>query len=109
MFYYKLNYIQLFKLDSVEFFSLSQVLKAYSKEVIVQQPENIFEFSFRYFEQLEKNAKNEEEIKKVPKLLCFYFWEVGSVSDIISQVLVPIEALGNVQRVSANCKGNMMY
>ena len=48
------------------------MLKAYSKEVIVQQPENIFEFSFRYFEQLEKNAKNEEEIKKGSKNCCVF-------------------------------------
>jgi len=34
--------------------NLGEILKAYSKEVIRQQPENIYEFSARYFAQLDQ-------------------------------------------------------
>jgi hypothetical protein len=34
--------------------SLGEILKAYSKEVIRQQPINIYEFSARYFAQLDQ-------------------------------------------------------
>jgi hypothetical protein len=34
--------------------SLGEILKAYSKEVIRQQPVNIYEFSARYFAQLDQ-------------------------------------------------------
>ena len=34
--------------------SLGEIMKAYSKEVIRQQPINIYEFSARYFAQLDQ-------------------------------------------------------
>ena len=44
--------------------SLGEILKAYAKEVIRQQPENIYEFSARYFAQLDQHEAEYDEGKK---------------------------------------------
>ena len=36
-------------------------MKAYAKEVIRQQPDNIFEFSARYFAQLDQNEEGMDQ------------------------------------------------
>ena len=51
-------------------FSLGEILKAYAKEVIRQQPENIFEFSARYFAQLDQH---EEEFEAGTVIISKFF------------------------------------
>uniref|UniRef100_A0A7S0QER5 RIIa domain-containing protein n=1 Tax=Cryptomonas curvata TaxID=233186 RepID=A0A7S0QER5_9CRYP len=41
--------------------NLGEILKAYAKEVIRQQPDNVFEFSARYFAQLDQNEEGMEQ------------------------------------------------
>uniref|UniRef100_A0A7S4L9A9 RIIa domain-containing protein n=2 Tax=Guillardia theta TaxID=55529 RepID=A0A7S4L9A9_GUITH len=40
--------------------NLGEILKAYAKEVIRSNPSNIYEFSAKYFAQLDQNAEEEE-------------------------------------------------
>ena len=53
--------------------SLGEILKAYSKEVIRQQPENIFEFSARYFAQLDQNEEEFEAGSRYESDMSFSF------------------------------------
>ena len=59
-------------------FRLGEILKAYAKEVIRQQPENIFEFSARYFAQLDQH---EEE------------FEAGTIEAIFFRFVLVIHSL----------------
>eukprot|EP00960_Hanusia_phi_P030668 748780-Hanusia_phi.AAC.3 len=47
--------------------NLGEILKAYAKEVIRSNPSNIYEFSAKYFAQLDQNAEEEEIGEEVSK------------------------------------------
>ena len=53
--------------------NLGEILKAYSKEVIRQQPINIYEFSARYFAQLDQQEDDllDEGIEGLPRDMVF--------------------------------------
>ncbi|KAJ1492835.1 hypothetical protein T484DRAFT_1770026 [Baffinella frigidus] len=53
--------------------NLGEILKAYSKEVIRQQPVNIYEFSARYFAQLDQQEDDllDEGVEGLPRDMVF--------------------------------------
>ncbi len=56
-------------------------MKGYAKEVIRQQPDNIFDFSARYFAQLEQEEEERDQgtVEKV------FFFGRGNLKNIILQ------------------------